>query len=461
MLLRRRALWVCSLLSAITFLAGCSTPGIVQTPTTATQSAAAPATSSGGPSPLSTPAQVATRLPTLVPTALLPTATAKQALAPLVTTMPSSAAPATPIPPTPTSKPTGTPKARAGQPTAAGEKIFYLDPDGHTIRTIRPDGSNIQDVISIRKRPNEIVENLVGDPTGTYLLFSLSVEADQGARYFLVQNGRAHLIRAFTRPPRWSPDGHHFVAEVTSSSNIYGSIYLSDAATGTGRLLPAQGVPDWFPDGKHLVYAADDIFTFDLATNTTKQLTHLPDQGDETWGIQEAHVLPDGKNILFYGGQRKNVGASGNGQQWWTIPVAGGTPVPFSEPGGNGILAFMASPAGDALAYAESAHASACLSQQQVTVTGAGPSRGNVMNVPFPSSMPQSETASVFVQGLTWAPNSARIAYALRPYSCPDAGMRPRLAAPAIYIWNVRPTAGSSAARPRKLVNGSYPVWIR
>jgi WD40 repeat protein len=350
---------------------------------------------------------------------------------------------------------------RAGQPTATGGKIFYLDLDGHSIRTVRPDGSDIQNVISIQKRPNEVVENLVGDPSGTYLLFGLHVEGDQGARYFLVQNGRARPIKAFTRPPRWSPDGHRFVAEVVSSSTIHGPIYLYDAATGTGRLLPAQGVPDWFPDGKRLVYAADDIFTFDLATNTTKQLTHLPDQGDETWGVQEAHVLPDGKNILFYGGQRKNVGASGNGQQWWTIPVAGGTPVPFSDPGGNGILAFTVSAAGDAVAYAESAHASACLSQQQVTVTGAGSGKGSAMNAPLPRSLPQSETSSVFVQGLTWAPDGAHIAYALQPYRCPNAGVRPRTAAPAVYIWNVQLTDGAGAAQPRKLVGGSYPVWIR
>ncbi len=490
MLYRRSSVPACCLIFGLLALAACSMPSIGQAPTAATQSAAEPAAattaailSPTAPSPTSvpvallptdTPAAATTPLPaattppapaeaspqaTLVPAQATPTATSMPAeVTPTAMVAPAGPSPTTPPPPPPAATSTSSPVA---PPSAAAGKIFYLDVDGHSIRTIRPDGTGIQDVISIQKRPGEVVENLTGEPTGTYLLFSLYAEGDQAARYFLVQNGRAKPIMAFTSRPRWSPDGRRFVAATAGSSQMFGPIYLYDTVTGAGRMLPARGVPDWFPDGRRLVYAADNIFTFDLATNASTQLTRLPAEGNETWGVQEAHVFPSGKDILFFAGQRKNVGASGNGQQWWSIPVTGGTPAPFSDPGGNGILAFAASPDGGSFGYVESAHASACLSAQQVTITGASVGGGAAMNAPVPASIPESETASFFIQGMTWAPDSAHIAYGVQPYRCPTAGDRPRLDQPAVYTWSIRMANGSRTDAPRKLVDGSYPEWIR
>ena len=47
---------------------------------------------------------------------------------------------------------------------------------------------------------------------------------------------------------------------------------------------------------------------------------------DDRWYVQEAHVLPDGNTVIFYGNHTTEVGASGNGLQWWAIPASGGDP---------------------------------------------------------------------------------------------------------------------------------------
>lgn len=342
-------------------------------------------------------------------------------------------------------------------------KLFYLAADGRTINTIHPDGSNIQRVLVVDKQPDEMVFNLIGEPSGTFLLYAVARRdgTDGWPRYFLVQRGRSAPLMRFASRPRWSPDGRRFVARSVAADGTPGSIYLYDTATGRGQMLGVRGAPDWFPDGKRLVYSDDNIFTLDLATGASAQLTKLPNAGEETWGVQESHVLPDGQNILFYGGQRKSVGASGNGQQWWWLPATGGTPQPFSDAGGNGVLGYELAPAAGLLAYTETAHASACLSEQHIVLASAAPGGGVAMDVPYPGGLRQSETDGIYVQGFSIAPAGDRLAFGLQPYHCANPGEAPQLGPQAIYVWSIVKANGPKTEMARKLVDGSSPVWIK
>jgi Tol biopolymer transport system component len=102
--------------------------------------------------------------------------------------------------------------------------------------------------------------------------------------------------------PVWSPDG---------SVIVYGGPLVAGQTAltwvgpnGDSVDLPAVRVSAggyrFLPDGKGLVFrptaAAPDFWLLDLATKTTRQLTHLSDRGGR---IQTFDVVPDGKAIVF------------------------------------------------------------------------------------------------------------------------------------------------------------------
>lgn len=373
-----------------------------------------------------------------------------------------TAVPPTPTtaPPTPTEAPSATPQA-SGDDGAAEGTIFYLAADGRTINTIRPDGTGIQPVIVIDKRPDEVVANLAGEPSGTFLLFSLQRPDEVWPRFFLVQKGQAAPLPPFAGTPRWSPDGARFVAQAVDAEGAPGPIFLYDTSTGKGEYLPVVGHPDWFPDGRRLVYVTDDIFTYDLDSGISTQLSDLPSEGDDAWGVLEAHVLPDAQHILFLGAQRNTLGASGNGLQWWTIPVTGGDIEAFTEPSGNIVTGFALNPSGDLFGYAEGAHSSACVSIQRVVVSTTDLQGGIALEIPIPETATRTEDAAFYVKGFAFAPDNNHIAYAVEPYRCLPGADGPETDTPVIYLWDIRAANAQPEVLPRQLVEGQYPVWIR
>ncbi|HSH82176.1 MAG TPA: hypothetical protein VLA19_26920, partial [Herpetosiphonaceae bacterium] len=337
-----------------------------------------------------------------------------------------------------------------------------LAADGVTINTIRPDGSDVQLLLTVDKGPDEIVVDLSGEPSGPFLIYGVAPAKQTGwPRYFLVQNGAAAPLPSFRTVPRWSPDGRHFVAQMVGEADGPGPIYLYDTATGVGTTLAAAGVPDWYPDGSRLVYVAGDIWTFDLSSGAGMRLTELPAEGDEMWFVQEAHVLPGGEYIVFYGGQRKSVGASGNGQQWWWIPVSGGGPQPYAGRGGNMVLGYATGTAGDTLAYAESAHSSACISEQRIVARSPNPEGAVAVEAPIPATIERSSSAAFYIQGFSWEPDGHRIAYAVQQYHCVPGATELVTEPAVIYSWLVGQGFGVEGGAPRKLIEGAYPVWIR
>lgn len=435
-----------------------ATPTFVPTPLPLTTTPEAPPSSTPPPEPPTATVEPPTPL-VLPPTVTLAPATATAKPPTATSEPPTSTVPAptnTSIPPTPVP---GTPTAMPAEQLAG--KIFYLANDGATINTVRSDGSGAEFVLTLEKQPEEVVVGLVGEPSGRFLLYGLQATTEQWPRYFLVERGQATSIFAFASIPRWSPDGTRFVAQVPEQSGAPGPIYLYDTASHRGQTLPVAGKPDWFPDGRRLVYVADDVFVYDLQTGADNRLTTLPDEGDEGWGIQEAHVLPDGAHIIFAGAQRKNVGASGNGLQWWAIPVSGGEMQAISDPGGNGITGFEISPRRDMLAYSEGAHSSACVSFQSVIVTTTDTGPGIAFALPVPADIRVTESGAYTIKGFSWAPDNDHIAYAIEPYRCLEGADGPTTDPPRIYLWDIRKGNGSDPLVPQTVVDGQYPVWIR
>jgi hypothetical protein len=415
----------------------------------------------GGPPSLPATPTVTAVLPTA--TVALPTATAQDL--------------ATPSPEEPVVAPTettGGPEA-APSPTegaASGDgRVIYLDRDGETVRSVRPDGSDGQTLFKIDRLADHIVSGLSADPTGAVLLYGLAKQPyETWPVYYRVVGGSAVEMGSFAGVPRWSPDSSRFVVQAVNADGAPGRIVVYSGGGETADPLTAEGRADWFPSSDRLVYVyMDNVYAYDLQSRRSVQLTRLPNDEMNAWVVQEAHVLPDGTRIIFFGGQFRNngemlLGAQGNGQQWWWIPVEGGDPQPWSEPEGNYIAAYETRtrrvPGGGLIAYVGSAHGSACVSVQVVTVMDAV--RPN--SPPSYPSVPEvDETAEryAYIQGLAWSPAGDRLVFGVQPYNCPDAGSAPGLETPMVYIWAPQASSPGETGTPRKLAEGTYPVWVK
>lgn len=343
-------------------------------------------------------------------------------------------------------------------------RILFLDSDGVTVKRVNPNGSGIETLFTITKQPSEDVASLSADSSGANVLYG--VYSDQGVRYMLVNGGVARNLGTFASRPRWSPSGNALLMQGYGQNNQEGAVFLYDIATGLNVELPIRGTPDWFPDGNRIIYVnhtsngniiAANVSVYDVSARTSTRLTTFPETGADVWAIQEAHVLPDGQHVVFYGGQSKNLGASGNGMEWWSIPVGGGILQPFGQPGGNGVLDYTTSANGEWLAYGTQMHVSACASVGSITVHTSDVRGGISMNVPLPSP---GGKAYVLVRGLAWEPNSNYLALGVESYRCESAASGQETVGVPLYVWNVR-LANQNGATLTKIADGAFPVWVR
>ena len=352
--------------------------------------------------------------------------------------------------------------------TPSGGRVLYVDKDGATIKSVGGMGGNAQTVMQIvGKAQDTTVSSLSASPDGHYIVYGLATkDYEKPTSYHLLEGGTEKTVFDGRQPPVWSPDGKQLALPSFSVGEQTIPIQVLDVVSGHWSKTEAKGTPDWFPDGKRLVYAdGSNVFSYDLAARNSVQLTHLPNDDNNAWVVQEAHVLPQEGGIVFYGGQFKKdgdllLGAQGNGQQWWAIPAKGGEPAPKSEPGGNFSVAYSTSPRGDRLAYSESAHSSACVSVQSVAVValaGSGPWKPAYAEAP---ELAERGDGAASVQGLSWSWDGAQVAFGVEPYTCPESGSDLVLGTPIVYVWSVPTEGQGSAQAPRKLVEGTFPVWL-
>jgi Tol biopolymer transport system component len=129
---------------------------------------------------------------------------------------------------------------------------------------------------------------------------------------------------------RVSPDGSMFAFEACC-----GKLALVNMA-GTGGLqitpdrLNVQGAA-WSPDGSKLVFQgrrdgreAGNLFVVRVATGAVKRITDLEPMVNGWWFLWPSFA-PDGDTILFHR-PRREVAASGQVWDLWSVPVSGGEP---------------------------------------------------------------------------------------------------------------------------------------
>ena len=239
---------------------------------------------------------------------------------------------------------------RALAPRFAGASLFYLATgavgdslwhmsEGQTAEVIRgadmplsepaavsPDGQQIVVVVSrggVRRlvimsadgtnartlAPSVAIQGTLGQaaadwsPDGSWIVAG-GVDKDGPALFKIPANG-GEPLRIVSGPadnPAWSPDGSLIAY---GGPLVAGQTALTWARPdGTPVDLPAvrvrAGGYRFLPDGKGLVFrptdAAPDFWLLDLATKTTRQITHLSDRGGR---IQTFDITPDGKQIVF------------------------------------------------------------------------------------------------------------------------------------------------------------------
>lgn len=333
--------------------------------------------------------------------------------------------------------------------------IFFLDADGKTIKTMNPDGTNLNTLLEVALGDGDEFAGMNADPTGRYLIYGVRrKDVYESAAFFLVEKGQSQPIGEFFRLPRWEPNGTRVVGQAFDPNVASGAsnIAMYDAEFKEFYGLQIDGPADWFPDGKRLAYVLDDnIWAVDLGTEQSAQITDLPSTEDNPWYVQEAHVTPDGQEIVFYAGQRQNVGASGNGMQWWRVPAAGGEARPLTEPGGNGVSSVQWG-GDDVLSFIESAHESACVSHQYVGLR----TLADEESVNFPTLEGLANDDPLLVNALSWAPSQDAVVFGVQPYSCSPDLQQLVYGDPKLYVWQ---PGSSNTAFP--IGPGSHPVWTK
>jgi TolB protein len=133
-------------------------------------------------------------------------------------------------------------------------------------------------------------------PDGEFIVYTASFsQSDQTTitelRIFNLANGSAtgltsngnELVEA---APDWSPDGQTIVFQAQAADASHTDIYWmrADGSAPAEKLIdsPANDLqPRFSPDGRHIVFSSDrtgnwDVFIYDLASETTYQLTTDP-----------------------------------------------------------------------------------------------------------------------------------------------------------------------------------------
>ena len=126
-------------------------------------------------------------------------------------------------------------------------------------------------------------------------------------------------------PPRWSPDGKSVAIHGTDPKGVV-SIHLISLTTHERTpLRPGEGginQPDWFPDGKEILYwkypaylkdpKEAGLYIFNLEKKESRKISDM-------WG--PGRISPDGKKIMV-GGSKLSI-----------IPVSGGTATTLVDSG--------------------------------------------------------------------------------------------------------------------------------
>ena len=170
-----------------------------------------------------------------------------------------------------------------------------------------PGALTVERIYSYPSLSGRVLHDTVWSPDGKLLTY-LSDETDAGG------------------PQIWAVDAVTGQRHVLVDNQHLRSILLPPASrgqtTGLGRLTPAQYL--WSPDGKALLFiSAQELFWYDLATQTSRRLVTAPqsaqsgdgEAGETSATIDDAKISPDGRWVSFL-----------RAHDVWVVSVAGGPP---------------------------------------------------------------------------------------------------------------------------------------
>ncbi len=171
-------------------------------------------------------------------------------------------------------------------------------------------------------------------PDGKLLAYASDHAGDGHLHIWVKQIGGGDPIGRTSGPaddiePNFSPDGTSIVFR---SARDGGGLYVIPALGGTEQRLADGGRrPQFSPDGSKIAYwtgpdepvplraGKGQMFVFDLATSTTRQLR------EDFAAAVHPVWSPDGKSILFLG--LRDPADVPHTYDWWITPVSGGTAV--------------------------------------------------------------------------------------------------------------------------------------
>jgi Tol biopolymer transport system component len=177
---------------------------------------------------------------------------------------------------------------------AGVRRLVIMSSDGTNVRTLAPS-------IEIQGTTGQAAADW--SPDGSWIVAG-GLDANGPALFKIPANGGdpVRIVPGQAVNPVWSPDGSLIAY---GGPLVAGQTALTWARPdGTSVDLPAvrvrAGGYRFLPDGKGLAFrptgASPDFWLLDLATKTTRQLTHLSDRGGR---IQTFDITPDGKEIVF------------------------------------------------------------------------------------------------------------------------------------------------------------------
>ena len=175
-------------------------------------------------------------------------------------------------------------------------RLVIMSADGTNVRTLAPS-------IEIQGTAGQAAADW--SPDGSWIVAGgLDANAKGPALFKIPANGGdpVRIVTGQAVNPVWSPDGSLIVygGPLVAGQTALTWVRPDGAAVDLPPVRVRAGGYRFLPNGKGLVFrptdAAPDFWLLDLATKTTRQLTHLSDRGGR---IQTFDVVPDGKAIVF------------------------------------------------------------------------------------------------------------------------------------------------------------------